>query len=175
MTGFLRLLVISFLYGSTLYYLGADGVQAGPVFDGPNIAKNLATTFGNTVFVFIFHHSISGVVYPIRPQTQIKSMFLTSHIIGAVLLGIEGLLAFLAFSGINHECSTGIYPCNISKLFNENFVNIPFVGQVCNFYPMLNVSSVPVITITLRNNLMEVIPIKKWLLRSNNKVARYMA
>lgn len=40
---------------------------------------------------------------------------------------------------------------------------------------MLNVSSVPVITITLRNNLMEVIPIKKWLLKSNNKVARYMA
>ena len=28
---------------------------------------------------------------------------------------------------------------------------------------MLNVSSVPVLTITLRNNLMEIIPIKKWL------------
>jgi Mn2+/Fe2+ NRAMP family transporter len=28
---------------------------------------------------------------------------------------------------------------------------------------MLNVSAVPILTITLRNNLMEVLPIKKWL------------
>lgn len=127
-TGICRLVVITFLYGGTFYYLGKDGVEAAPVFDGPSIAKNLATTFGNTVFVFIFHHSISGVVYPIRPQADIKKMFLVSHIIGAVLLGFEGLMAFLAFSGIDHDCKTGVYPCRISKLFNENFVNIPFIG-----------------------------------------------
>jgi hypothetical protein len=102
-------------------------------------------------------------------------MFLSSHLIGASLLALEGVMAFIAFSGIDHDCSTGVYPCRISKLFNENFVNIPFIGQVCNFYPMLNVSSVPVITITLRNNLMEVIPINKWLSKSNNRVARFMS
>jgi len=98
-------------------------------------------------------------------------MFLTSHVIGTFLLGLEGLMAFIAFSGIDHECGKGSYPCKVAKLFNENFVNIPFIGQVCNFYPMLNVSSVPVLTITLRNNLMEVVPIKRWLGRSQNKVA----
>jgi hypothetical protein len=36
---------------------------------------------------------------------------------------------------------------------------------------MLNVSSVPVLTITLRNNLMEVIPIKRWLAKRKNAVA----
>lgn len=84
-------------------------------------------------------------------------------------------MAFIAFSGLDHECddenANPRYPCKISKLFNENFVNIPFIGQVCNFYPMLNVSSVPVLTITLRNNLMEVVPIKKWLSKSKNRVA----
>jgi hypothetical protein len=39
---------------------------------------------------------------------------------------------------------------------------------------MLNVSSVPVLTITLRNNLMEVIPIKQWLSKSNNKAAKFL-
>jgi len=63
----MRLVVILFLYGGTIYYLIHDGVQSAPAFDGPSVAKNLATTFGNTVFVFIFHHSISGIVYPIRP------------------------------------------------------------------------------------------------------------
>lgn len=166
-TGFMRLVVIIFLYGGTIYYLIHDGVQSAPVFDGPSIAQNLATTFGNTVFVFIFHHSISGIVFPIRPQSNIKPMFLTSHLIGTFLLGLEGVMAFIAFSGIDHECSgKGVYPCRVAKLFNENFVNIPFIGQVCNFYPMLNVSSVPVLTITLRNNLMEVVPIKRWLAKS---------
>jgi hypothetical protein len=70
-----------------------------------------------------------------------------------------GTLAYLAFSGRKNKCSDG-YPCAIQGLFNENFLDIPFIGQVCNFYPMLNVSSVPVLTITLRNNLMEVLPIK---------------
>ena len=53
-------------------------------------------------------------------------------------------------------------------------MNLPFIGQVCNFYPMLNVSSVPVLTITLRNNLMEVIPIKRWLASSDNKVCQFL-
>jgi len=105
-------------------------------------------------------------------------MFLYSHLIGATLLGLEGMsknglfdfclgmLAYLAFSGLKNDCKSNKFPCKIANLFNENFVNIPFIGQVCNFYPMLNVSSVPVLTITLRNNLMEVIPIKSWLSKS---------
>lgn len=46
-------------------------------------------------------------------------------------------------------------------MYNENFLDLPVVGQICNFYPMLNVSAVPILTITLRNNLMEVLPMKK--------------
>ena len=80
-------------------------------------------------------------------------------------------MAFLAFSGLPNSCSTHIYPCKIEDLFNKNFVTIPVVGALCNLYPMLNVSSVPVITITLRNNLMQVVPIKRWLSKSNTRVA----
>jgi len=101
-------------------------------------------------------------------------MFLYSHIIGSSLLAIEGFLAWLAFSGLDNKCTSNKFPCQIADLFNENFVNLPFIGQVCNFYPMLNVSSVPVLTITLRNNLMEVIPIKKWLASSDNKVCQFL-
>lgn len=101
-------------------------------------------------------------------------MFFYSHIIGSSALAIEGMLAYLAFSGLTNPCSLGVYPCKISNLFSENFVNIPVVGVICTFYPMLNVSSVPVLTITLRNNLMEVLPIKRWLGKSDSKVARYL-
>lgn len=97
-TGIIRLVVIVFLYGGSLYYLGTNGVNAAPVFDFKNQLSNIANTFGGTVFVFIFHHSISGIVYPIRPQSQIKPMFLASHIIGSSLLVIEGKLFFLLIS-----------------------------------------------------------------------------
>ena len=33
-----------------------------------NQASAAATVFGNTVFVFIYHHSIPGIIYPVRPQ-----------------------------------------------------------------------------------------------------------
>lgn len=95
-------------------------------------------------------------------------MMLISHIVAFFLLGILGVLAFLAFSGYTNPCTDDAgnpdYPCAVQPLFNENFLGIPFVGPFVNFYPMLNVAAVPILTITLRNNIMEVVPIKRWLL-----------
>ena len=92
-------------------------------------------------------------------------MFLTSNIVASCLLFLEGFLAYLAFSGIDHGCGDG-YPCSVQKLFNENFQDIPVVGQICQFYPMLNISAVPILTITLRNNFMQVVPVKRWIRNS---------
>jgi Ca2+/Na+ antiporter len=100
------------MYCGSIFYLAKDGVNAAPVFNLKEQMLHVANVFGGTVFVFIFHHSISGIVYPIRPQTDVKSMFLYSHIIGAVFLGLEGMLAYLAFSGRTNNCSQG-YPCRI--------------------------------------------------------------
>lgn len=90
-------------------------------------------------------------------------MLINSHIMGASILALEASLANLAFSGLTNPCETTNPPCKIEGLFNLNFITLPFIGPFCNFYPMLNVSAVPVLTITLRNNLMEVLPIKRWL------------
>ena len=54
-------------------------------------------------------------------------MFMISHIVGASLLALEGMLAYLAFSGIKRDCSEG-FPCRVQPLFNENFLGIPVVG-----------------------------------------------
>jgi len=39
---------------------------------------------------------------------------------------------------------------------------------------MLNVAAVPILTITLRNNLMQVLPIKKWLRNYDCSFARFL-
>jgi len=104
-------------------------------------------------------------------------MFLWSNIIGSIFLATEAWLAFFAFSALNNLCVDdhvppredfkATFPCKVSGLYNENFLDLPFIGQVCNFYPMLNIAAVPILNITLRNNLLDVIPIKKYLRKKN--------
>mmetsp|Transcript_30963 Transcript_30963/g.22518 ORF Transcript_30963/g.22518 Transcript_30963/m.22518 type:complete len:208 (+) Transcript_30963:1019-1642(+) len=89
-------------------------------------------------------------------------MFMYSHIVGASALALEGSLAWFAFGGLTNSCEEG-FPCKTQALYNENFLDIPFVGQVATFYPMLNCTAVPILTITLRNNLMQVLPLKDWI------------
>lgn len=85
---------------------------------------------------------------------HVKPMFFWSFLIGSITLILESFLALLAFSHIeNEEC--GQFPCTIQPLYNENFLKLPVIGQISNFYPMLNVAAVPILTITLRNNLFQ--------------------
>ena len=125
--------------------------------------------FGNTTFVFIYHHSISGIIYPVRPQKNIKKMFLWSNIIGSCFLLAEAWLAFIVFGNRPTECDAedAQFPCTVAPLYNENFLKVPGIGQIANFYPMLNIAAVPILNITLRNNLLDLLPIKR-ILREKN-------
>ena len=51
-------------------------------------------------------------------------MFLIANIVGAVLLTLEGYLAYIAFSGLPNSCTDPAgtrFPCQVDPLFNENF------------------------------------------------------
>ena len=174
-TSIIRIVVIICMYGGTIYYWTADGTQKAQLIDWSSQLSHLSTVFGNTVFIFIYHHSIPGIIYPVRPQSAVPKMFLISNIIGAILLFIEAQLAWYALSGLTNNCEDGTFPCKPdSKGFNQNFANIPVMGPFVQFYPMLNVAAVPILTITLRNNLMQVLPIKKWLTSCNNRVGDFL-
>ena len=66
-TSIIRLVVIVCMYGGTLYYWVDDGTNKAPLIDFSTQLSHLSTVFGNTVFVFIYHHSIPGIIYPVRP------------------------------------------------------------------------------------------------------------
>lgn len=160
----------------TIYYWIADGTQKAPTIDWPDQLPHLSTVFGNTVFIFIYHHSVPGIIYPVRPQSALPKMFLTANIVGGLLLFLECQLAWYAFSGLPNECEDGTFPCKPdSNGFNQNFNGIPGVGQFVQFYPMLNTAAVPILMISLRNNLMQVLPIKRWLSRYDNSVCNFLA
>lgn len=66
-TAFSRIgMVLLFYAGSFYYAVDGEGAKA-PVFDWKEQMTHISTVFGNTVFVFIYHHSIPGIIYPVRP------------------------------------------------------------------------------------------------------------
>lgn len=66
-TTILRFIVTILMCIGSIYYIEESGVNEAPIFDLKNQIKYLAQVFGNTTFVFIYHHSISGIIYPVRP------------------------------------------------------------------------------------------------------------
>lgn len=67
-------------------------------------------------------------------------MLVLSFISGASILFVEAFLGMLAFA-------------EIEKMYTDNFLEYPGIAQIVSFYPLLNMSAVPILTITLRNNL----------------------
>ena len=96
-------------------------------------------------------------------------MFLYSNIIGTCFLLAEAWLAYFAFAKYPSHCEDegAEFPCGVSPIYSWNFLKIPVVGQIANFYPMLNIAAVPILNITLRNNLLDFLPIKQYLKKKN--------
>mmetsp|Transcript_7389 Transcript_7389/g.8341 ORF Transcript_7389/g.8341 Transcript_7389/m.8341 type:complete len:292 (+) Transcript_7389:516-1391(+) len=146
------------MVGSLISVFWYKGITFKPAEDIKPDFSHASNLFANTVFVFVAHHSIAGIVKPVRPQKQVYNIIFYSFTIGAAILVIESLLASLAFSHINNE-NCDHFPCEIQGLYNVNFESLPVIGQITNFYPTLNVAAVPILTITLRNNLFVMIGI----------------
>lgn len=172
----IRFVVIALMCMGSVYYIDKAGSHATPLFKFKDHLNFLPQVLGNTTFIFMYHHAIPGIVYPIRPQQGVNRIFLYSNCIGAFFLSMEAILAYFAFASLENFCvepdswseeRDGAfipqYPCKVSGLYNENFLNLPGIGQICNFYPLFNITVVPVLLITLRNNVLEVLPIKQFL------------
>ena len=93
---FLRFFAIGLMIATSIYALisaGSAKFDEITWFDPSNI-DNL---FGSTLFIFICHHSISGIISPVRPQRHVKYMFPTSFVLGGFFLFIQAVLATFAF------------------------------------------------------------------------------
>ena len=135
------------MIGSSLISIFINGISGFSSINYFNVSY-ISMLFGNSVFIFLSHHSVSGIIYPVRPQSKVRHMFLYSFALGGGLLMLEGLLATLAFSWVTNT-DRKVFPVEIQELYNLNFLPIPVVSQIVNFYPMLGVSAVPVLIISL--------------------------
>lgn len=125
-------------------------IQDGPRGDTPAVNfDGLPTVFGSSVYAFMCHHSLPGLVSPIAGDSALSShLALDFSIISTfyLLLSLTGVFAF----------------SKVYSLYTLNFVPAADAGlglQIVDYYltlfPVFTLStSFPIIAITLRNNLM---------------------
>eukprot|EP01029_Cantina_marsupialis_P007347 TRINITY_DN181246_c0_g1_i1.p1 TRINITY_DN181246_c0_g1~~TRINITY_DN181246_c0_g1_i1.p1 ORF type:complete len:468 (-),score=108.41 TRINITY_DN181246_c0_g1_i1:242-1645(-) len=116
---------------------------------------------GNAIFSFMLHHSIPGLVSPIRPSRKIKPAIFVGYIIGVVLYIILCGSAMFAFGDIaDPKClDHNSEACKIQDMYNLNFASfhLQWVAKFLNVYPTMMVAIFPLIAITTRNNIAQLV------------------
>lgn len=89
------------MIGSSLISIFINGISSLSSINYFNVSA-ISMLFGNSVFTFLSHHSVSGIIYPVRPQSKVRNMFLYSFALGGGLLMLEGFLATFAFAWVKN-------------------------------------------------------------------------
>lgn len=95
---FTTLLMIT---GSVISIIFHDGITF-EIDDTVPDFKFASNLFANSVFVYVMHHSMAGIVKPVRPQKSIFNVVYYSFLSGSGILILEAVLASLAFSHIRN-------------------------------------------------------------------------
>uniref|UniRef100_A0A6B2L2M3 Amino acid transporter transmembrane domain-containing protein n=1 Tax=Arcella intermedia TaxID=1963864 RepID=A0A6B2L2M3_9EUKA len=118
--------------------------------------------FGSAIYAFMCHHSLPSIVTPITNQKFVKIMMLFDNIFVLITYVLLCLTALWAFGDVtNPTCSNSPgAPCSIQPLYTLNFSSYDVlpIAKFLVLFPAFTLSSnFPLIAITLRNNLMQLI------------------
>eukprot|EP00826_Nyctotherus_ovalis_P046873 TRINITY_DN5335_c0_g1_i15.p1 TRINITY_DN5335_c0_g1~~TRINITY_DN5335_c0_g1_i15.p1 ORF type:complete len:385 (+),score=54.48 TRINITY_DN5335_c0_g1_i15:156-1310(+) len=150
----LRFLMIYWMILGSIYSIARYGMadmSKVKLFD----VSNIGYVMTNVIFTTFIHHSVPGMVYPLRPQTKLKNTFINSYVFHAIILLLHCILGVFAFGDRTNECNQ--FPCKVKDIFNLTFMSLPVVGPTVQFFPALAIAVFPVLAITLRSNILQVL------------------
>ncbi len=153
----MRFVIIFLILGSCFYSMGKYGVASFsniPKFD----ISNITVMIGNSLFVFMSHHSIPGMVENFTPQKRLIKLLIIGYLFSLLFIVVYSYVGLFAFSDPNYSCDKEHpFPIAIQSTFSSNFLGLPVIGYIINYYPILNVITSGMQLITLRNNILEAI------------------
>ncbi|GAB0098134.1 Transmembrane protein 104 homolog [Sergentomyia squamirostris] len=127
-----------------LIRLMRNGAEGHPSTISPS---GIPRAFGACIYSFMCHHSLPSLLAPVREKKHLSWQLPLDFILIAtfyVLLGITGVFAF--------ENIEDLYTLNFLDTPSEGFMRI--IGYFLALFPVFTLSaSLPVVAITLRNNL----------------------
>jgi hypothetical protein len=152
----MRFLIISLIIGCCIYSIVKNGAALFkdiPKFD----LSNITVMIGNSLFVFMSHHSIPGMVENFSPQKNLVKILILGYFFSFIFIVFYGYISLFAFSKPNLSCDNKQFPTAIQATFSSNFLGLPIIGYIINYYPILNVITSGMQLITLRNNILDAI------------------
>lgn len=121
-----------------------------------------ASVFGNAGFLFAIHHYIPSFVAPLRTQSDAPRVIFSAYFLAfilAVTLSVTGMLAWNGETAL--RCVGGGEFCRIQPLYNLNFSPLHYAGGAVGIfivmYPTMTVASIPIVAITARNTLNQIL------------------
>ena len=112
-----RFLVIALILGCCIYSIKENGVSSYDEIPKFRI-ENITTMLGNSIFFFMIHYSIPGIIDSFKPQKRLMSLLLIGFLISLTIMIIYGFIALLAFSKIK-DCDENIFPSAIKVVFTD--------------------------------------------------------
>ena len=153
----MRFVIIFLIMGCCFYSMVKYGIAKFsdiPKFD----ISNITVMIGNSLFVFMSHHSIPGMVENFTPQKRLIKLLIVGYFFSLLFIVLYSYVGLFAFSDPNFSCDKNApFPIAIQSTFSSNFLGLSVVGYIINYYPVLNVITSGMQLITLRNNILEAI------------------
>ena len=76
---------------------------------------------GNSLFVFMSHHSIPGMVENFSPQKNLVKILILGYFCSFIFISFYGYISLFAFSKPNLSCDNKQFPTAIQATFSSNF------------------------------------------------------
>ena len=121
----MRFVIIFLILGSCFYSMGKYGVASFsniPKFD----ISNITVMIGNSLFVFMSHHSIPGMVENFTPQKRLIKLLVIGYLFSLLFIVVYSYVGLFAFSDPNYSCDKEHpFPIAIQSTFSSNFLGLP--------------------------------------------------
>ncbi|KAK5584866.1 hypothetical protein RB653_006484 [Dictyostelium firmibasis] len=161
---FLLMIILSIIF---IAQGNGASIKQVPMF---NISE-LASIFGVSIYSFMTHHSIPGFLTPISKKDRLFTLMGLDFILVFIAYGTLCVVSLFAFGSVtNPTCATSstsihtFIPCQIQSLYIYNFTsyNNKFISDFLSLFPVFTLSTNYIlISITLRNNLLQLITWKQ--------------
>ncbi|KAK3908736.1 Transmembrane protein 104-like protein [Frankliniella fusca] len=149
-TSFMRWLAFTVMISLAVRQLITKGPEGHPSV--ANIT-GLPALLGASVYSFMCHHSLPGLIAPISGNNHIKRLLALDYGLIASFYLLLSLTGVFAFSQPDELYTLVFNPrCSASDIEDSTFMR--FIGYFLALFPVFTLStSFPIIAITLRNNL----------------------
>jgi hypothetical protein len=130
-----RFAIILLVMASCIYSISKYG--GSPYEQIPKSSLNHITVMiGNSLFFFMSHHSIPGMVEKFYPQKNLKKLLILGYVSSLIIMISYAYISLYAFSHLTN-CDNNEFPCAIQVSFKFKLECVQlkfFIPALCRFH-----------------------------------------